>query len=464
MKISRIPINKISEGKFKAFVMFSREPIITFFTKELEYYSNENITLLGTIVLDFTDSDFNCVILARDATGKFRGIDVATSFSSLEKARDWIFQKMRWHTGKRMKIFEQGDEINKGVDLFTPIVVSNKMHPYFKRLNEDIQFQPAKKILIEASRYFEDIDNNFVEQFQSKGFDARLWELYLFCFFTEQNFRIKRKNASPDFIVEKLMEEIAVEAVIADRKPENPPSYYSSRKVKLPEHIRNENNNDMPLRFGSPLFSKLQKEYWKLPHVTGKPFILAIADFHDDFSMTWSFNAIVDYLYGLKFNYYHDSKGQLIISPEKIGAYTKKSGSKVESGFFSQPNSEYISAVLFSSTATISKFSRMGIQAGFGAPNHRIIRIGTKYRHDPNASMAEEFMYEVSENCKETWGEGVNLYHNPNALIPVDLELFPSVAHHELRDNLIHSMVPDFHPYFSINENIIIDKRKVRVQ
>ncbi len=455
MKVSKINIKQITEARFKAFVMFTREPTVTFFTQELEFYSNDDTTILGTIVLDRVDNDYSCIILCRDEIGKFRAIDVKVDFKSIETAREWLIRKMRWHTGKGIKKFEQGGIIKKGVDIFTPQVLADKMNPYFKRLSEDLHFLPAKKIISELSRYFEDIDNNFVEQFQSTGFDARLWELYLFCFFTEENFKVKRENERPDFIIDKLMEEIAVEAVIVDRKKENPPKYYTPLKHKLPEEIRQDNINDMPLRFGSPLFSKLEKEYWNLPHVKGKAIILAIADFHDDQSMTWSFNAIMEYLYGFRYQHYHDKQGQLIISPEKINSYTKKSGAKVESGYFFQPKSENISAVLFSSTATISKFSRMGMQAGFGAINHKMYRMGAKYRNDPNASMAENFFYEVNESTQETWGEGVNLYHNPNALIPVNKELFPSIAHHELKDNLIHSSVPDFHPYFSYNQNIV---------
>ena len=177
---------------------------------------------------------------------------------------------------------------------------------------------------------------------------------------------------------------------------------------------------------------------------------MAIADFHDDQSMTWSFNAIIDYLYGLKFSFYHDEKGELIINPEKIKPYIKKTGVEIEPGYFFQPEVENISAVLFSSTATISKFSRIGVQAGFKVGGYKVFRAGAKYKHDPNSSVPDMFLYEVDENCQETWAEGVNLFHNPNANIKIDKRLFPSIAHHELKENKIHSLTPDFHPFFHI--------------
>src|SRR4029453_11466817 len=36
----------------------------------------------------------------------------------------------------------------------------------------------------------------------------------------------------------------------------------------------------VPIKFGSALRSKLLKCYWDLPHVHGKPLVIAIQDFH----------------------------------------------------------------------------------------------------------------------------------------------------------------------------------------
>lgn len=51
--------------------------------------------------------------------------------------------------------------------------------------------------------HFVDIDGNFVEQFQSTGFDARLWELYLNTYLNEEQFFFDREYNAPDFIVRK---------------------------------------------------------------------------------------------------------------------------------------------------------------------------------------------------------------------------------------------------------------------
>jgi hypothetical protein len=44
-------------------------------------------------------------------------------------------------------------------------------------------------------------------------------------------------------------------------------------------------HNLYPIRLGSALYSKLQKRYWDLPHVAGKPLVFAIQDFPEPESL-----------------------------------------------------------------------------------------------------------------------------------------------------------------------------------
>jgi len=62
-----------------------------------------------------------------------------------------------------------------------------------------------------------------------------------------------------------------------------------------------------------------------------------------------------------------------------------------------------------------------------------------------------------SRHLHETWGEGLSVYHNPNALRPLPEELFPSIAHHKFDNRQIRSHVPEFHPFGSVT-NILIPK------
>jgi len=92
--------------------------------------------------------------------------------------------------------------------------------------------------------------------------------------------------------------------------------------------------------------------------------VFAIADFHDDHAMLWSSTALINYLYGVRHDFHYDRNNKLIITPRYIKMY-RVGEKEIPSGYFFQPDTQYVSAVLFSASGTISKFNRMGRQAGF---------------------------------------------------------------------------------------------------
>lgn len=450
-------IKKMDEKRFYALAAYSRSPAAAFVSKEIDWYSNEDESIIGVILLDTIDYDFVGVVLGRDEGGLFRAIDVGHSFLSADSAIKWLQDAIRWFTSKGQKTFPQGDS-SKSFDLFSPIVPAEKLHPYFATLISNKAFFPARQIINNMMPSFVDVDGNFIEQFQTTAFDSRLWELCLYAYLTEEELFIDRTHNAPDFLVTKYGNSVAIEAVIVGRKKNILPKYFKDYYFKKPvDEIFEEQENAMPIRFGSPLYTKLQKKYWELPHVSGNPIVLAIADFHDDQSMLWSSTALMHYLYGYKYSYHFDEKNQLVITPEKIESH-KVGEKEIPSGFFFQPNCENISAVLFSASGTISKFNRIGRQAGFKVPDVLMIRYGTCYDHNPNAVVPKMFKYIVDEKSQETWGEGFSMYHNPKAKYPVPEQLFPSIAHHHFREGQLVSMLPEFHPYGSLTLNIIIKK------
>ena len=204
----------------------------------------------------------------------------------------------------------------------------------------------------------------------------------------------------------------------------------------------------MPIKFGSALYSKLQKRYWEQPHVVDKPIVFAIQDFHFPRSMTWSEPSLAPYLYARQYSALYDENGNLTISPHTVREH--RWGDKViPSGFFNQPGAENISAVITNSQGTVTKFNRMGFKSKFGSRSVRMIRRGTRYVHDRNAARPHPFVQMVhAPDYVEDWVEGMNVYHNPTALIPLPPEMLPGAAHHILRpDGQIGSVVPDFHPF-----------------
>ncbi|HGK4377532.1 TPA: glycosaminoglycan attachment protein [Klebsiella pneumoniae] len=453
--MKEIVVKSLDVKRFNALVSHSRSPVSSYISEELEWYADSDEIVLGVVLRDIVDNDFAGVLLGRDEGNRFRAIDVQSSIPAQDEARAWVTRGIKWHTGTGSTVFPQGDEFH-GLDLFRPVVPAVKQHPFFIKLAEEDAFIPAKTVINELMPHFKDIDGNFIEQFQSTGFDARLWELYLNTYLHEEGFLFDRNHYAPDFVVGKYGRQVSIEAVIVGRKPDNPVSLLRTEpKFMHASEIFEKHKDEMPMKFGSPLFSKLKKEYWNLEHVKGNPLVFAIADFHDDQSMQWSSNALISYLYGVRHNFSYDENGKLIISPLRIEKH--QVGEKViPSGYFFQPDAENVSAVLFSASGTISKFNRIGRQAGFGPENIIMHRYGACHDHDPNASLPKMFSYQVTTDTNETWAEGLSMFHNPNAKYPVPEELFPSIAHHYFDNGQIKSKLPEFHPYTSITVNLRI--------
>jgi hypothetical protein len=167
--------------------------------------------------------------------------------------------------------------------------------------------------------------------------------------------------------------------------------------------------------------------------------------------MTWSRGALPDYLYG----YFHRTErgddGALRIIPERVTEH-RWGKKRVPSGFFGFPGAENISAVIFNSSGTLSKFNRIGFAAGFGSRNLLLVRRGLAIDHDPNASEPIGFVQIVDNDYTETWIEGMDVYHNPDARQPLDPAFLKGAAHHRLlNDGTVETTSPAFQPIASFN-------------
>jgi hypothetical protein len=452
-------IQQISPERFNAFVDWTRGPYVGELTDELEWYSDIPERVLGVLTCDYTDKDYGYVILGRDEVFRFRCIDVKVSMPNLGMARSRLKKALSNYSQTGTKIFPQGDGTHKSVDLFNPQLPEDRWHPSFKIIREYKNWDPAIGIMSEMMRHFIDVDGNFVKEFQGNGFDARIWELYIYAYLKEERLHFDRNYHAPDYVVEKYGEKVAIEAVTINPSDNAKPLTKPDGELffRTQEEINKLLANQVPIKFGSTLTGKLNKKpsYWELEHVRGLPLVFALADFHEPQSMTWSFPAVLQYLYGVRHEFSRDSNGQLIISPLEIEYFTKENGAKIPAGFFFLPTSENVSAVLFSNSGTLSKFNRMGRLAGFGDGKIIMFRNGVCHNHDPNAALPRPFHFEISPGkAKETWAEGLSMFHNPNAAYPVPRELFPSIAHHEYRDGQIHSSIPEFHPYSSMTIHV----------
>ena len=243
---------------------------------------------------------------------------------------------------------------------------------------------------------------------------------------------------------------VAVEATTV-----NPSDAKHSERNVLPSELSREEYshylaNELPMKFGSPLYSKLNEEYWKLEQCKGKPLVLAVEAFFNEESLRFSDYAIAEYLYGQRQSADWTKDGVLDIHTESVDSHT--SGSKtIPSNFFDQAGTEHISAVVFTNSATSAKFTRMGYQQGFGTDHFEVIRRGFCYTLDPDAKDPSFFSYSLSQPpMVEWWGQGLVVNHNPNALLPLPKDFFPGAMQAYIEEGKYKSDMPDWHPFSSL--------------
>jgi len=178
------------------------------------------------------------------------------------------------------------------------------------------------------------------------------------------------------------------------------------------------------------------------------PLVFAIQDFHQPRSMTWSGYALVEYLYGIRQMASLSRDGAVEKVTTKVESYKWKD-KEIPAGFFLQPDTEHISAVIANPSGTLAKFDRMGLLGGFGDPRVYMVREGMCFVE--SSDVPEEFRVEVnSHKYSETWVEGLYVYHNPRATHPLPEYYIPGAAHYTSKDGSVSSVMPPFQPIGSI--------------
>ncbi|WP_146073352.1 hypothetical protein [Cryobacterium sp. N22] len=420
-QVEPVEVHAIPERRFNAHVVWARGAVLLPLVKEVEWLEIKPGRVFGTVFVDLTDQDLNGAVLAPDLAGRYRGVDMLSSYANI---RDVIYDtaaKMTRVHNHYDKLRTQGDE-KPSEDFFAKVAKESKLHTRFRYLRDDPSAVAARRLIETAMRWYENQDGSFVEQFQTSAFDARIWELYLWAMLREAKLRVEQPKPAPDFLARGLEGDFYVEATTA-----NPPP--SDKVVPLPETDEatfDYIHNYLPTRFSGPLCAKLNKRYWEREGVEDIPFVIAIQDFHHELSMTWSQSALFEYLYGVRIDEVEIDGSVLKV---ELPVTTIKWGDKeLPSGFFKLADSEHISAVAFNAAGTLTKFNRMGIAAGMGDPTVTAQHVGRRFSK-ANAAEEEAFSHLVTEDYEEDWIDGLTVFHNPNALHPLPLEALPGAAH-----------------------------------
>ena len=179
------------------------------------------------------------------------------------------------------------------------------------------------------------------------------------------------------------------------------------------------------------------------------PMVIAINAFHNTYTSMIPDSKIIEYLYKKKLKIKIDSIGnqKSEYSTTEDIEFDKR---KKPSGFFSLEHTENISAVIFINERPIWKFNRMGY---LDSDADKIImqRYGLKYDPNPASLKSMEYNYHVkNSNHIEDWKEGVSIFHNPNAKLPLNRDLFKDFRQiWNDKDGKYDGYIPDFSPFTS---------------
>lgn len=301
--------------------------------------------------------------------------------------------------------------------LFDPIVPREAWHPNFAALmGRRNGWNEA--VLENWAEDFVDRDGKFVQEFQ-RTFNSSFWELYLNAALRERGCSVNFGFRSPDFVV-TAPSPFSIEAVIANNARDALPEH-SHHRAELPEDL-NEFNRQAILRLSNALqskYTKFRKQYDALPHVTGRPFVIALAPFdRPNFGLQCQ-RAIEALLY----SYYVDEEEWIgagvsdTPAPKaELVTVRKHETAEVPHGLFLTDSMPEVSAVIFSSVATWGK-----VRALSADPNPNVIFSALALNTTspvPHQIVARKADY------GEKLLDGLRVYHNRGARYPLDPAIF----------------------------------------
>ncbi len=307
--------------------------------------------------------------------------------------------------------------MQRTLDLFSPVVSADSWHPNFAtQISRPNRWD--REVIQNWAEGFVDRDGKFVTEFQ-KTFNSSFWELYLHAALRELRLAVDFTKPSPDFIV-VTPPPFSIEATVASHAEGTLPEH-AQAGAHPPEDL-NEFNRQTIIRLSNALHGKHKKyvdKYRALPHVEGKPFVVAIAAFDRPYFNLTCQRAIEALLYG----YYVDEERWMANDPANspppkstMTSVTKDNGAIVELGVFQDNVMQEVSAVIFSSCASWGK-----VRALSKDPNPNIVFSAA--RQNMSGPMPHQIVAS-KKDYKETLLDGLRVYHNPSSNHPLDPAIF----------------------------------------
>lgn len=310
-------------------------------------------------------------------------------------------------------------------DIFEPIVKEERFHPQFRALLNSPFHGEARSLINALYKRMGEPSKAFIRKFQTDNFHSHLFEIACFAYLESAGLKPRRDYSSPDFLALRDGLTLAIEATTAN-PPERQAADISLVQMKelSEEELVQKVEAEFPRRMLSILKKKINHQYNQLPQCAGHPLILMVAPFFEPGSVYYTDESLVDCLYGIE-----DST----------------------TGFFSLPEAEVISAVLYCNAFTVPRFFRLATPLDDTA-KMSAMREGMYFAVESDGELVvREYQYRVGSHSspEETWHEGVTLFLNHNARIPISKEILPCTSSFSVEDRYLVREVHGFHPLTS---------------
>lgn len=241
------------------------------------------------------------------------------------------------------------------LDLFTPRFREEKLHNHFRLISTDPDYAKVQPIIQNWATGLLDRrgeSQKFINEFQTT-FNSSMWELYLNRALIDLGCNVDFSKSASDFFVRGPDNyEFNIEAVVSDRPPTaeqrktfNEQDFRTRGALKLAGKIRDK----LDLYRGS---DGKKHPYSSMSHVSSRPFVIAIAPFDSDLSLTQNNELINMVLFGLAPPVL---EGPDLGRQDRITSLLTPSGAPVEMGIFTNDSFKEISAVFFSTVGTFGK-------------------------------------------------------------------------------------------------------------
>jgi hypothetical protein len=158
--------------------------------------ADESLMIGGYHVLE--SKEFVCIAFARDRQGRHRAYMRSQMLPSLRAVDLAITHDLGAELIRAGGTVEP-DPLPDGVDLFSPIKGTKRYHSAFEMLRDGYNQRSARELIESLQPWFQDRDGNFAHDFQTSGYSARVWEIYLWAALAELGFDIDPSCSSPDF-------------------------------------------------------------------------------------------------------------------------------------------------------------------------------------------------------------------------------------------------------------------------